>query len=175
MHLKTTSTFFGRNRMAPLCQRQHHLFNVAHNEQSFLLNKNTKTFHTIKMSYPSNKIKLKDHSTALSAYCKTKHDTLSNIMDSRKEIDCITTIRNTLEFYGTITQWFHTQDEIFQDISSDQIANWIKKVKSLMKNPNKREIKNKSSSHNSSKPQTTIKSIILTQHLKQIKEHIQKW
>ena len=35
--------------------------------------------------------------------------------------------------------------------------------------------KNKSSSHNSSKPQTTIKSIILTQHLKQIKEHIQKW
>ena len=59
----------------------------------------------------------------LSLYCKQKHEKLSNSMDSRNEIDQRTTISNTLEFDGTTTRWFHIQDEILQDMSSDQITN----------------------------------------------------
>mgnify|MGYP000205427871 CR=1 FL=1 len=44
-------------------------------------------------------------------------------MDSIIEIDQITTIRNTPEFHKTTTRWFHIQDEILQDMSSDQITN----------------------------------------------------
>ena len=62
-------------------------------------------------------------------YIVKKHETLPNPMNSRKEIDQITAISNTLEFDGTTTRWFHIQDKILKDISSDQITNWIKKLK----------------------------------------------
>ena len=70
---------------------------------------------------------LQEHTKSWSIYCKQKHETLSDQMDSRNEIDRITTIVNTLEFDGTTTRWSHIQDKIFKDMSSDQITNWIKK------------------------------------------------
>ena len=66
-------------------------------------------------------------------------------MDSRIEIDQITTISNTLEVDGTTTPCFHVQDEILKDMSSDQITNWIKKL-------NTTEMKDKFQLHDSLKP-----------------------
>ena len=56
-------------------------------------------------------------------YIVKKHETLSNPMDSRKGIDYITTISNTLEFDEITTQWFYIQHKILQDMSPDQITN----------------------------------------------------
>ena len=64
-------------------------------------------------------------------------------MDSKIKIDQITTISNTLEFDGTTTRWFHIQDKILKDMSSDQITNWIKKAKALIKKPSITKMNNK--------------------------------